>query len=46
MNLTQREAELLAYAFGVSLPKPESEVHLLTMLSGGSVWMNFWDGVY
>ncbi len=31
MNLTQREAELLAYAFGVSLPKPESEVHLLTM---------------
>ena len=46
MNLTQREADLLAYAFGVSLPKAESEVHLLTMQSGRTWWITFWDGVY
>ena len=36
MNLTQQEAELLAYAFGVSLP----------MQSGRTWWITFWDGVY
>lgn len=46
MNLSQLEAEQLAYVFGVSLPEPESEVHLLTTQSGRAWWITFWDVIY
>ena len=46
MNLTQREADMLARSFWTTLPEPESETYLTTDPNGRAWWLTFWNGEY
>ena len=46
MNLTQREADMLARSFWTTSPEPESETYLTTDPNGRAWWLTFWNGEY